>query len=66
MNYTGDFKTLDLAAVFRDLGLYIRGTSDPDKHYVKCPWYEGHDPKKNGDTDTFVGFYQGEPIFNCS
>jgi Protein of unknown function (DUF3987) len=63
--YTGDFKTLDLAGVFRDLGLYISGTGDADKHYVTCPWESSHG-KKTTKTDTFVGFYNGEPIFNCS
>ena len=64
-NGRGDWLTLDIVALFRAEGLYLRAIGD-GKHGVKCPWESEHTSGSNG-TDTVV-FEAGDgsgPGFQC-
>ena len=66
----GDWRTMDIASLFRGHGLYVRDIGS-GKHYVSCPWKDEHttaSPRGGGDTLVFDGFTSttGYPGFYCA
>lgn len=56
----GDLRSLDIVAMFQAMGLYLRVSPEPCKHYVVCPWVAAHSSKP-GALDTSTVIYETEP-----
>ena len=53
----GDWETLDIVALAKDLGIYGQQIGSERKHSIPCPWRESHSAGgewKEHDTDTVV------------
>jgi P4 family phage/plasmid primase-like protien len=65
----GDWRTLDIVALAKDLGIYGKRISgEKPKHSIKCPWHDEHSTK--GDfSDTSTAIFEAEngglPNFKC-
>jgi len=62
----GDYRTLDVAALFISHGLYLQQVPDsPGKHWVKCPWQGEH--SRTGPKDSVIWESTGGwPTYHCS
>jgi|GEM_PF-1675077 len=61
---TGDYKTLDIVALFQAYGFYRRQLDD-HTHAVRCPWADQHSTK-GGTSDTVIfEARDGWPGFYC-
>jgi hypothetical protein len=61
---TGDYRTLDIVALFQAHGLYRRQLED-HTHAVRCPWASEH-TVKGGSSDTVIfEARDGWPGFYC-
>jgi hypothetical protein len=63
--FEGDFRTLDVVALFRHAGMYV-GEIRKQKHGVVCPWASSHTSGSDGtDTAIFVADTSNPPGFQC-
>jgi hypothetical protein len=63
----GDYTTLDIAGLFRDLGSECKPAGAAGKFWVTCPWEDQHG--ETGKSDTVI--WQPSdgvswPVFHCS
>jgi hypothetical protein len=64
----GDYRTLDIVSMLKDMGLYKRSMVQ-DKHSIFCPWMSGHSynsGKNMTDTVVWESFNNRWPVFHCS